>query len=148
MVVVLHLIAACCGGYVELVAAQLEVLARCGKRTVELVAGIFHPVLRKGRLQAAFVKRTVVGDKRQPLDQRLNLCPYLGEGRLPVGVTARQAMHFSGPVGVIIGGRLDEAVEPVDNLAAAHHNNADAAHARPASVGRLEIYCNKVSHNN
>jgi hypothetical protein len=32
-------------------------------------------------LETAFIKRAVVGDQRQPLDQRLDLLLYIGEPR-------------------------------------------------------------------
>lgn len=146
VMVILHVVAAGCGRQVELVAGDAEMVARGGKRAVEFVARVFHAVLGENGLQAPFVERTVVCHERQPLDSRLDLRPYLRKGRLAVGVTACQAVDLSGPAVVIIWRRLDQAVELVYNLASAHHDDSDAAHAGALAVGCLKIYGYKILH--
>lgn len=113
----------------QLMCRNAEAMTRCGERAVELVTGICHAVLGKGGFQTAFIKGTVMGDKRKTFYQRLDLRPYFRERRLPVCVPASQAVDFGCPICIIIWDRLNERVEFIDNLTAPHHYNANTAYA-------------------
>ena len=100
----------------------------------------------KHRLKATLVKWPVMGHEWQTLNQRFYLRPYFREGRLTVRISPGKTMNLSSPVCIIIGCRLYETVEFINNLASAYHYNADAAHTASPPVGSFKIYCNKILH--
>ena len=54
---------------------------------------------------------------------------------MPVGVSAGESVNLSSPVCIIIGSRLNQTIEFVDNLTASHYHNTDAAHTRASAIG-------------
>ena len=147
MVVILHVIAAGRGYNIKAVARQVaETPARCGKGAVEFIAGICHAVFCKNGFQATFIKGAIVSHQGETGNAWSDLLPHIGETGLSVGIAPGKAVYCGCPVCVIIGDRLNERVEFIHNHAPAHHDYADAANARPPSVGSLKIYRYKISH--
>jgi hypothetical protein len=68
------------------------------------------------------------------------------ECRLPVGVSAGESVNLSSPVCIIIGSRLNQTIEFVNNLTASHYHNTDATHAGASAIGCFKVYCYKVLH--
>ena len=116
----------------------------CGKSAMKFIARIFHAVFLKGCFQTAFVKGAVVGYKRQPFDPVCYFGPYFRKCRLSVSVPAGESVNLSSPISIIIGSRLNKAIEFVNNLTISHNNYADAAHAGASAIGRFKVYCYKV----
>ena len=135
------------GSYgLELMVFQVGLQAAgCGKSVEELVLGIIHLIGAEDGAKAAFVKGAVMGYQREAFDQRLNLCPHIGENWGIVGVSTAQAMHLSAPVVIIVGLGLDERVELVHNLPVTDNDHSNGAYRRTIIVGGLEIYSCKIS---
>lgn len=148
VVMVGHIVAAGGGYSVEAMARKVaQASAGCGEGAVELIVGVRHAVFGEDGFQAALVEGAVVGHQRQAGDAGLYLLPHIGEEGVSVGVAAGEAVNLGCLVGIIVGNRLNERVEFIYYLAVAHHDNADAADARPPLVGRLEINRCKVFHD-
>ena len=148
VVVVRHPLAAGRRHGVQLMVGELlpEMAAGGATSAVELVVGVVHLIDLEHRSQTAFVKRTVVRHQRQPLNQRFNLPPYVGEHRRVVSVLVREAVRLLTEPSVVIGRGFDEAVERVCDVSVAYDNNSHAAHAAAFSVGGFEIDGGEVGH--
>ena len=133
---------------VQLVVGQLfaEVAARGATGAAEPIVGVLHLVGLKDGLQAAFVEGAVVRHKGQSGDAWRDLFPHFRKGGGVVGIIRTQTVHLLAEPRVVVGHRMDEAVEGVGDDAVAHDHHADAAHAAALSVGGLEIDGCKVFH--
>jgi hypothetical protein len=97
---------------VKLVVWQIrERATRDTKRIVELIVRIVHLIYTEYGFQATFVKRLVVSDQGQSLNQGFYLCPYLGKDRGFLCVFATEPMNLAAPVVIIVWLRLDERIE-------------------------------------
>ncbi len=148
MVMVCKVIAASGGDGLELVVRELlpKMSSRCRQRVIEFIVRIVHLINAEDLFETAFIKWTVVGDQRQPLDKRFNLLPDEGEDGRIFGVFRSQPMHLPAEPLVVLWLRMDQAVEPVNDLSIAHDDNTDAADAARALIGCLEIYRCEISH--
>ena len=109
VVVVLHAEAASSCNGLELMIRQVSELATGGaKGVVELIVGIVHPIDAEDGLEAAFVEGLVVCHKGQALDERLYLCPHVGEDGGVVCVGIAEAMHLLTPIVVVVRFGLNE----------------------------------------
>lgn len=146
MVVVRQVVATGRGRHVQLVAGQPQTATRRSQRAHEVVVRIFHAIFGKRSLEATLVEGPIMRHERQIAYHRRYLRPHFRKRRLTVGVAARQAVHGRGEAAIIVGARLDKAVEAVDYAPFAHHNYADTAHAGAMTIGRLKIYGCKIFH--
>ncbi len=148
MVMVCKVIAAGGGDGLELVVRELlpKMPPRCRQRVVEYIVRIVHLIDAEHLLEATFIKRAVVGDKRQALDERFNLLPDEGEDGRIFGVFRSQPMHLPAEPLVVLRFRTDQTVEPVNDLSATNDDYANAADAAGTLVGRLEVYRCEISH--
>ena len=148
MVMVCKVIAASGGDGLELVVLELlpKMPSRCRQSVVEYIVRIVHLIDAEHLLEATFIKRAVVGDKRQSLDKRFNLLPDEGEDGRIFGVFRSQPMHLPAEPLVVIRLGMDQAVEPVHDLSATNDDYANAADAARALIGCLEIYRCEISH--
>ena len=113
---------------------------------IEIIVRVIHLIAAEDGFQATLVKRLVVGNQRQTLDEWFNLCPHVGEDGCVVGILVTQAVDALAPVVVVVGFGLDERVERVGHPAVTHHDHTHRAHAGALAVGRLKVYCCKISH--
>ena len=123
-----------------------ETAARGGQGIVEAVVRIVHLIDPEDGLQATFVKAGVVGHQGQAFDPRGDLPPDLRKDRRLVGIRRTQAVDPLAEPAIVLRLRMDEAVERIYDLAAAHDDNAYAAYAARLFVRRFEVYRCKVVH--
>lgn len=123
-----------------------EMLSGRSQGVIELIVRVIHLVYLKHIFQASLVERAIMRHKRKPLNPGCNLLPNVREDRCVLGVFFRQSMHLLAEPLIVFRFRIDETVKLVHNLPIAHNNDADAAHAGPALIGRLEIYRRKITH--
>ena len=148
MVMMLQIEAAGRGDRMQLVVGQplSEDAARGPAGAQKTVSGIGHAVEVENGPQAPLVEGRVVRDERKPLDARRHLPPDLLEiGRI-LRIGGRQSVNRRRETAVIVRARVDQAVEGIANLTAAHDDHTDRADARPAAVGRFEIDGCKIGH--
>ena len=98
------------------------------------------------RPQASFVERAVVGDQRQTVEQGGDLRPHFGEVGSLYRVVVGKPVDAGAEIGVVVGPRPDQPVDFVAYCAVADHHYADAADARPLSVGRFKIDRCEILH--
>ena len=88
MMVVAHIVTTVGGNGGKLMIRELgQKTLRGAAGTVKLVVRIIHLVAAEDGFQAGFIKTLVVGDQRQPFDERFYLCPHVGKDRGIVGVS-------------------------------------------------------------
>ena len=114
------------------------------QRVIKHVAGIVHPVTPHHGLQASRIERGIVGHKRQSLDERRNVGPYIGKERSAVGVAMVKAVHALAEPAVIVGLRLDKGIKTLGDLTPAHYDHPHTAHAGAGTIGGLKVYGCKV----
>ena len=133
---------------VQLVVGQLfpEVPACGAAGAAKPVAGIFHLVGLEHGFEATLVEGAVVCHEGQSGDARGDLFPHFRKGRCTFGIFSREAVHLLAEPCVVVGHRMDEAVEGVGDDAVAHDHHADAAHAAALSVGGLKVDGCEVFH--
>lgn len=126
MMVVFEMVATGLGDGVKLVVREefAEVTARGSAGAKELIIRVIHLVAAKHGLQAALVKGTVVGHKRQALDERLYLLPDVRENGSVFGVFLPQTVHAGVPIIIVVRLGLNQRIEAVDKLAVADDDNA------------------------
>lgn len=116
------------------------------KGAKELVVGIIHLIATEDGFQTCLVERLVVGNERQPFYQRLYLSPHLGKDGSLLSVVSRKTMHPCACIIIIVGFGLDERIESIGDLAIPHNHHPNRTNACALVVGRLEVYCRKISH--
>ena len=148
VVVVREVISAGGSDGLELVVRELlpKMPPRCRQSVVEFIVWIVHLIDAEHLFETAFIKRAVVGDKRQSLDKRFNLLPDKREYGSVIRVLGPQPMLLPAEPLVVIRLRMDQAVEPVHDLPVTHDDNAYAAEAAGALIRCLEIYRCEISH--
>jgi len=147
MMMVLQVVATFCGNGMQLMIRQIFKCPTGGRqRVVELIVGVVHLIDTEHGLQAAFVKRLVVGHKWKTFYQRLYLCPHLGEHGRIIGIFAAETMNLTAPIVIIVRLRLDKRIERIYYLTAANNNNTYRANATALIISRFKIYCCKVLH--
>lgn len=104
-----------------------------------------HTVTCPHRTQTAAIEACIMGHKGQLLNQRLNLCPHLGEGGGRAGIAVGQTVHIGAKPAIIIRCGVYEAVKFIYHYPIAHHNNTNRAYTRPIAICSLKIYCSKIS---
>ena len=136
------------GGHgLQLVVGQIaERLTRRPKGAKELVVGIIHLIASEDGFQTPLVERLVVGNERQSFYQRLYLSPHLGKNGCLLSIVSRKTMHPTTCIIIIIRFGLDERIEGIGDLAIPHNHHPNRTNACALVVGRLEVYCRKVSH--
>ena len=148
MVVIREVISAGGSDGLELVVRELlpKMPSRCRQSVVKFIVQIVHLINAEDLFETAFIKRAVVGDQWQSLDERFNLLLYEGEDRSVLRVFRSQPMHLPAEPLVVIRLRMDQAVEPVHDLPVTHDDNAYAANAARALICCLEVYRCEISH--
>ena len=126
--------------------APAEMPPGCSQGVIKNIVRIVHLIHPEHLFQTTLVEGAVVGDQRQPLDQRSDFLPDAGEYRSIFRVLLRQAVDLLAEPLEVLRLRVDEAVERVRDFPVADNHHAHAAHAATALVGRLEVYCGKISH--
>lgn len=136
-------------GYgVELMITQIrEYSPRDTKGIIELIVRIIHLIYTKDGFQATLIKGPVVSDQRQPLYQRLYLCPNLWEHGCIVRVFMAESVHLTAPIIIIVRLGLDERIERIHYLAITNNDDTNRTDAAPLVVCRFKIYGCKVSHH-
>lgn len=66
--------------------------------------------------EAAFIKRTVVGNKWQTVYERLNFSPYFRKVFRFFCITVSQSMNSCGPLSIVIGAGTDQTIDFVYNF--------------------------------
>ena len=61
--------------------------------------------------EAAFIKRTVVGNKWQTVYERLNFSPYFRKVFRFFCITVSQSMNICGPLSIVIGAGTDQSID-------------------------------------
>ena len=123
-----------------------ECFARSDAGAVERIIRIVHLVSAEDSLQTTLIECLVMGYEGKPLDQWLYLFPDFREDGGILCVLTCETMHLGTPIIIIIGLRLDERVEGINNLAISDDNHTNGADTGTLVVGSLKIYCCKVSH--
>ena len=121
-----------------------EMASRGSKGISEHIVGVIHTVDPENLFQAPLVKSTVVGHKRKTFNKRFYLFPDPGKYRRILSILSTQPVHLPAKPLIILRLRMNQAVERVHNLTAAHNHHPNAAHAGTALIRRLKIYCCKV----
>ena len=136
------------GGHgLKLMVGQIaERSTRRPKGAKELVVGIIHLIATEDGLQTCLVERLVVGNERQSFYQRLYLSPHLGKHGSLLSIVSRKTMHPTTCIIIIVRFGLDERIEGIGDLAIPHNHHPNRTNACALVVGRLEVYCRKVSH--
>ena len=131
----------------QLVVGQLwKSLAGGHTGAVEFIIRIVHLVTTENCLQATLIEGFVVGHEGKPLYQRFYLFPHHRENGGLFRVLASEAMHLGTPIIIIVGLWLDQGLKRIHDLTIAHDHHTHGADAGTLVVGRLKIYCCKVSH--
>ena len=148
MMVVFQMISAGLGDSVKLVVREefAEVTAGGPAGAKELIIRVIHLVAAEHSLEAALVEGTVVGHKRQALDERLYLLPDVRENGSVFGIFLPQTVHAGGPIILVVRIGLNQRIETVDKLAVADDDNAHRTDARGTVVGCFEINGGEVVH--
>ena len=110
-----------------------------GQSVMENIVGIVHPVDLENRLQTALVERAVVSDHGIDLQERFDLFPHLGEDRGILRVLGPQAVHLLAEPLVVLGLRMYERVEGIDDDVVPHDDDTHGTDARPLLVRGLEV---------
>ena len=120
------MISAGLGDSVKLVVREefAEVTARGSAGAKELIIRVIHLVTTEHGFQAALVEGTVVGHKRQALDERRYLLPHVRENWSIFGVFLSQTVHTGVPIIIVVRLGLNQRIEAVDKLAVADDDNA------------------------
>lgn len=127
--------------------AASEMAAAGGEGVVELVVRIAHLIHLEHLFETTLVKPGIVRHQRQAFDLRDYLLPYIREHWRVFRVLRAQAVHLLAEPLVVFRFGVDQAVETVHDFPAADDDDAHAAHAGAALVGRLEVHCCKIPHN-
>ena len=147
MMVLFQMEATLGGNGLKLMVGQIaERPTRRPKGAKELVVGIIHLITTEDGFQTALVERLVVGNERQSFYQRLYLSPHLGKDGSLLSIVSRKTMHPTTSIIIIVGFGLDERIESIGDLAIPHNHHSNRTNACALVVGRLEVYCRKVSH--
>lgn len=146
--VVCQVVAAVFGDGLELVVLEgfAEGFPGGAAGAVEGVVGVVHAIGLEDGFEAAFIEGAVVGDEGKVSDLGRDLFPDFWEEGGVFGVFLGEAMDLGGPVGVVVGLWMDEAVESVYDLSVLDHDDADAAYAGSAVVGGFKVYCYEIVH--
>ena len=116
-----------------------ESLARSDAGAVEWIIRIVHLVSAKDCFQTTLIKSFVVGYKGKTLNQWLYLFPDFWEDGGFLCVLTRETMHLGTPIIIIIGLRLDQRVEGINNLAISDDDHTNGANTGSLVVGSLKI---------
>ena len=132
----------------ELVIRQTvaEMAAGSGQRIEELVIRVVHLVNSEHLFETAFIEGTVVRHKRQALDHRGYLLPHVRKHRSIFRILLRQPVDLLAEPLVILGLRMDEGVEGINDFSTPYYYHANATDTATLLVGCFEIYCCKISH--
>lgn len=123
-----------------------ELVSRGLQGAAEAIVGPIHLIHLHDGAEAAFVEPLIVRYKRQTLYQRSHPRPHLGEDLGSVRVLMPKAVHPLAEPAVVIGFRLDEAVEVICHHSIPDNDHTHAAHTGWAFVGGLEVYGCEVFH--
>lgn len=113
---------------------------------IKNIVRVIHLIDPENRLKATLIKSRVVCYKRKPLDARRDLLPHIWEYRSSVGVFRPQAVNPLAEPLIVIGLRMNEAVEGIHYLSVTHDYHPHTAHAGWLLVGSFEIYCREIFH--
>ena len=119
------------GDSLELVVGQetAEIVPGSPQRIVENIVRVIHPVDPEDGLQAAFVEGRIVRHEGESFDEGFDLLPDIGEYRCILRIFRPESMDPPAEPLVILGFRMDQAVEPVHDLPVPDDDDSHAAYA-------------------
>ena len=80
-----------------------------------------------------------MGDQGIALQEGFDLLPHLGEDRGVLRVLGPQAVHLLAEPLVVLGLRMDERVEGIDDDVVPHDDDTNGTDARPLLVSSFEV---------
>lgn len=89
--------------------------------------------------EAAFIKRTVVGNKWQTVYERLNFSPYFRKVFRFFCITVSQSMNSCGPLSIVIGAGTDQSIDFVYNFSIPYNNNSYTTYTGAFIVGCFKV---------
>ena len=98
------------------------------------------------RTKATLIKRAVVSYQWQTVYQRFDFRPYFWKIIRFYRVIVRESVDSCRPLCLVVGGRTNQTIDFVYNLAILYNDNTNTAYASTFAVGCFKVDSSKIPH--